>query len=125
MVEASGGGDMVSWRKGLTVLGGITAVAVLSNELYYPYDKEVSQFVWDYIVDPAALLVLGLNVLVNVADSLRIRSRVGSHLAQWPRDVVTALVAIVWGPLPNPESTDGGRRGNVLKRQEGAPVNLG
>ena len=32
----------------------------------------------------------------NVADSLRIRSRVGSHLAQWPRDVVTALVAIVW-----------------------------
>ena len=57
---------MVSWRRGLAVLGGITAVAVLSNELYYPYDKEVSQFVWDYIVDPAALLVLGLNVLVNV-----------------------------------------------------------
>ena len=96
MVEASGGGDMVSWRKGLAVLGGITAVAVLSNELYYPYDKEVSQFIWDYIVDPAALLVLGLNVLVDVADSLRIRSRVGNHLTQWPRDVVTALVAIVW-----------------------------
>ncbi len=62
---------MVSWRKGLAVLGGITAVTVLSNELYYPYDKEVSQLIWDYIVDPAALLVLGLNVLVNVADSLR------------------------------------------------------
>ena len=96
MVEASGGGDMVSWRKGLAVLGGVTAVAVLSNELYYPYDKEVSELIWDYIVDPAALVVLGLNVLVNVADSLRIRGRAGSHLAQWPRDVVTALVAIVW-----------------------------
>ena len=96
MVEASGGGDMVSWRRGLAVLGGVTAVAVLSNELYYPYDKEVSQLICDYIVDPAALAVLGRDVLVNVADSLRIRSRVGNHLAQWPRDVVTALVAIVW-----------------------------
>ena len=96
MVEASGGGDMVSRRKGLAVLGGVTAVAVLSNELYYPYNKEVGQLIWDYIVDPAALVVLGLNVLVNVADSLRIRGRVGSHLTQWPRDVVTALVAIVW-----------------------------
>ena len=27
--------------------------------------------------------------------------------------------------LPNPESTEGGRRVSVLKRQEGAPVNLG
>ena len=30
------------------------------------------------------------------ADSLRIRGKAGNHLAQWPRDVVTALVAIVW-----------------------------
>ena len=28
-------------------------------------------------------------------------------------------------PLPKPESTEGGRRVSVLKRQEGAPVNLG
>ena len=27
--------------------------------------------------------------------------------------------------VPKPESTEGGRRGSVLKRQEGAPVNLG
>ena len=27
--------------------------------------------------------------------------------------------------LGNPESTEGGRRVSVLKRQEGAPVNLG
>ena len=36
-----------------------------------------------------------INVPVNVRDSLRTRSQAGSHLAQWPRDVVTALVAIV------------------------------
>ena len=28
-------------------------------------------------------------------------------------------------PPPKPESTEGGRRVSVLKRQEGAPVNLG
>ena len=31
-----------------------------------------------------------------MGDSLRIRGKAGNHLAQWPRDVVTALVAIVW-----------------------------
>ena len=81
-----------------------------------PYNKEVSQFIWDYVVDPAALVVMGLNVLVNVSDSLRIRSRVGNHLTQWPRDVVTALVAIVWVRFlmqyadkiaPNHEATTG------------------
>lgn len=87
---------MKSWRKWLAILGGITAIAVLLTELYWPYNKEVGQFLWDYIVDPAALAVIGLNVLVNVRDSLRIRNREGSHLTQMPRDVVTVLVAVVW-----------------------------
>ncbi len=87
---------MKSWRKWLAVLGGITAIAVLANELYWPYNKEVGQFLWDYIVDPIALVVIALNILSNVCDSLKIRSRAGNHLNQWPRDVVTTLVAIVW-----------------------------
>ena len=87
---------MVPWRRGLAVLGGITAVMVLANELYYPYNKEVSLFIWDYIADPVALAVIGLTILVNVSDSLRIRSLAGNHMAQMPRDVVTTLVAIVW-----------------------------
>ena len=33
---------------------------------------------------------------MNVGDSLRVRGGPGSHLAQWPRDVVTVLVAMVW-----------------------------
>ena len=31
-----------------------------------------------------------------MCDSLRIRNREGSHLTQLPRDVITALVAVVW-----------------------------
>ena len=37
-------------------------------------------------------------------------------------EVVTKVSS---SPLPKPESTEGGRRVSVLKRQEGAPVNLG
>lgn len=87
---------MVSWRRALAVLGGITCVGVLANELFYPYNKPVSEFIWHYIADPAAVIVIGLNILVNVRDSLRIRARLGDSLGQWPRDVVTALVAIIW-----------------------------
>ena len=43
--EILGGRSMKSWRKSLAVLGGITAVAVLLNELYYPNNKEVSHFI--------------------------------------------------------------------------------
>ena len=107
---------MGPWRKLLAVLGGIAAVAALSNNLYYPYNKDVSQFIWSYIVDPVVLIIIGFNVLVNVSDSLKIRSQAGNHLAQWPRDVVTALVAIVWVRFvmqyadqiaPNQEPTSG------------------
>ena len=87
---------MVPWRRILAVVGGIAAVAVLATELYWPYNKELGQFFWDYLVDPVALIVIGINILVNIGDSLRIRGGSGNHLPQWPRDVVTVLVAIVW-----------------------------
>ncbi len=87
---------MVAWRRVLVVLGGITAVAVLFAELFYPYNKDVGQIIWSWIVDPAVVAVMGLIVLVNVRASLRIRSRAGDHRTQMPRDVVTALVALVW-----------------------------
>ena len=50
-----------------------------SNNLYYPYNKDVSQFIWSYIVDPVVLIIIGFNVLVNVSDSLKIRSQAGNH----------------------------------------------
>ena len=87
---------MVPWRRVLAVLGGITAVAVLFAELYYPYNKEAGQIIWSWIVDPAVVVVMGLIVMVNVRASLRVRSGAGDHGTQMPRDVITALVAIVW-----------------------------
>ena len=42
--------------------------------------------------------------------------------------IVAALEELgleVWEPFAKPESTEGGRRVSVLKRQEGAPVLLG
>ena len=35
------------------------------------------------------------------------------------------LTKVASSGLPKPESTEGGRRGSVLKWPEGAPVNLG
>ena len=87
---------MVPWRSVLAILGGVTSAAVLYAELYYPYNKEVGQVIWSWIVDPAVVIVMGLIVLVNVRASLRIRSGAGDHRTQMPRDVITALVAIVW-----------------------------
>ena len=87
---------MVPWRRVLAGLGGITAVAVLFAELYYPYNKEAGQIIWSWIVDPAVVVVMGLIVLVNVRASLRVRGGAGDHGTQMPRDVITALVAIVW-----------------------------
>lgn len=84
------------WRRGLAALGGVAAVAVLFNALYGLFYGEVSQVLWDYAIDPVVLAVIGLIVLVNVADSLRARGQAANHLVQLPRDVITALVAVVW-----------------------------
>ena len=40
------------------------------------------------------------------------------------RATISVYVALLYAVL-KPESTEGGRRVSVLKRQEGAPVNLG
>ena len=87
---------MVPWRSVLAILGGVTSAAVLGAELYYPYNKEAGQFIWNWIVDPAVVVVMGLIVLVNVRASLGIHNQAGDHRTQIPRDVVTALVALVW-----------------------------
>lgn len=82
-------------KKGLSILCWITSFMVLANSLFFAVDQETSGMLWDYLVDPAVMVFLGLTVLVNVGDSLRIRNEPGPHTAQLPRDVVTALVAMV------------------------------
>ena len=50
-------------------------------------------------------------------------------LLRFSDDRVMAINPMLTGAIqycsPKPESTEGGRRVSVLKRQEGAPVNLG
>ena len=92
---------MDTWRGRLAIVGGATALLVLLNELYFPYNRSASQFIWDWIADPLAIVVIALMIVVNVRDSLAVRNGPGDHLAQLPRDVITALVAVVLGPFPS------------------------
>ena len=52
------------------------------------------------------------------------RLRPSAETLIWP---ITAALLVVGSllPEPNPESTEGGGWVSVLKRQEGAPLNLG
>ncbi|MYA03237.1 MAG: hypothetical protein F4Y37_01280 [Caldilineaceae bacterium SB0664_bin_22] len=86
---------MRMWRKGLSLLCGLTALLVAGNWLFFAVNQEASQVIWDYVADPAVLVLLGLTVLVNVRDSLQVRNNAGTHLTQLPRDIITALEAMV------------------------------
>ncbi len=86
---------MRMWRKGLSLLCGLTALTVAGNWLFFAVDQEASQVIWDYVADPAVLVLLTLTVLVNLRDSLQARNKPGTQLTQLPRDVITALEAMV------------------------------
>ena len=83
------------WRKSLSILCGLTALLVAGNWLFFAVNQEASQIIWDYVADPAVLVLLGLTVLVNMRDSLQVRNNPGTHLTQLPRDIITALEAMV------------------------------
>ena len=59
---------------------------------------------------------------IRVLDSSGARVDNGDSVVD-PINPVVMSVSL--GTLAKPESTEGGRRVSVLKRQEGAPVNLG
>ena len=86
---------MLVWRRGLSVLCIIAAVLLLTATVVFVFDEDAAHVIFDYAADPGVILVLALVVLVNAVDSVRIRSRGGAHLSQLPRDVITALVAMV------------------------------
>ena len=86
---------MISWRKGLAALCIIAAALLLAATVVFVFDEDAAHVIFDYAADPGVIIVLGLVVLANVLDSLRIRRKSGSHLGQLPRDVITALVAMV------------------------------
>lgn len=82
-------------RRVLAVLCGITAVLMVANVLYSAADPDTALMIWNFVVDPAVLLFLGIAIVIHVRDSLQVRNEAGPHPAQLPRDVVTALEAVV------------------------------
>ena len=86
---------MFHWRRGLAVLCIIAAALLLAATVVFVFDEDTAHVIFDYAADPGVILILALVVLVNVVDSVRIRSRGGANISQLPRDVITALVAMV------------------------------
>ena len=86
---------MTEQRKVLSALCLVAAVGGVVNSFIMAYHPITAQVIWDYVFDPLVIILIGLTVLCNVRDSLRVRNGGGSHLAQLPRDVITALGALV------------------------------
>ena len=82
-------------RRILAILCAITSFSMVANVVYSAYDPATAGNVWNYVIDPAILVFLGLAILIHVRDSLRVRNEAGPHWEQLPRDVITALEATV------------------------------
>lgn len=82
-------------RRILAVLCGITAVSMVANVLYSAAAPDAATIIWNFVVDPAVLLFLGVAIVIHVRDSLQVRNETGPHPTQLPRDIITALEAVV------------------------------
>lgn len=82
-------------KKTLSILCAVTAALLLVNNLWRGFEEEMSQFAFDYLTDPLVIISVVLVALVNLRDSLRLRNATGNHLAQIPRDAITALEGIL------------------------------
>lgn len=90
---------MDSLRKGWGGLLLLVGLATLFNYYFFPTTealgaKHVGQTVWN-IIDPFIIATLAVSVALHIADSLRARNADGGRqLRQFPRDTLTALVAV-------------------------------
>ena len=85
---------MISWRRGLAVLCVVSVLLLITGNIVWQFNEDAAGKVFNYAADPGVLASLTLVTLANVMHSLRVRNEGGSHLAQLPRDVITALVAM-------------------------------
>ena len=86
---------MHTGRKILAVFNILAVLSILGNALVFAVDQVTGQLIYDYVADPAVIIAIFLTVLVNLGDSLRKREGSGNNPEQLPRDVITALVAIL------------------------------
>ena len=88
---------MFSWRKPLGAVALIVALVALVNYYLFAVDRATGQTIWN-IIDPVIIVVLAALILLNIADSVRIRRQAaagsghGGH--QLRRDVITAIAAV-------------------------------
>ena len=73
----------------------LAVLSILGNALVFAVDQVTGQLIYDYVADPAVIIAIFLTVLVNLGDSLRKRDGSGNRQEQLPRDVITALVAML------------------------------
>ncbi len=86
---------MHTGRKILAVFNILAVLSILGNALVFAVDQVTGQLIYDYVADPAVIIAIFLTVLVNLGDSLRKRDGSGNRQEQLPRDVITALVAML------------------------------
>ena len=88
---------MFSWRKPLGAVALIVALVALVNYYLFAVDQATGQIIWN-IIDPVIIVVLAALILLNIADSVRIRRQAadgGGHAGhQLPRDIITAIAAM-------------------------------
>ena len=85
---------MIAFRKSLGIPCLLTALATLGMYYFNAADPVAAIPIW-YVVDIFVSVAIFLTVVVNVVDSLRIRSDPNAHLRQLPRDAITVIAALV------------------------------
>ena len=81
-------------RKPLGVLSLLVALVLLAAYYLSAAYADFPDAIW-HVVDILVVVVIALTVLVNVADSLRVRRDPSAHLRQLPRDAITVVAAFV------------------------------
>ena len=107
----------------------LTVRDILAGEASLNWSAGIPIMEWKGVtVDGDPLRVVGLS-LVRSGLTGEIPAELGALASlRWlmlGSNRLTGKIPEALGRLSNPESTEGGRRVSVLKRQEGAPVNLG
>ena len=83
-----------AFRKPLGILCLLTALVTLAMYYFNAVEPMAAIPIW-YVVDIFVIVAMFLTVVVNVLDSLRIRSDPNAHLRQLPRDIFTVIAAFV------------------------------
>ena len=81
-------------RKPLGALSLLVALVLLAAYNLSAAFADFPDAAW-HAVDILVVVVIALTVLVNVADSIRVRRDTSAHLRQLPREAITVVAAFI------------------------------